>query len=259
MNIALIKKLKNKCVRNIIEASINLLVLGNKRKNYRQNLFEEMLSYAGDEVYHQRILEIGPKDGQDTNRLLTLKPKELCVIDLPNKEESNKLWLKELKADPIKYFSGNIMYDRFFEEGYFNLIWFTGVLYHNPEQLRMIRLLYDLLKPKGILVIESATTKERSLQKKNVVQINYPPLDNYKKKKHISHNVTHLPSRKAVWSWLSMVGFCDINKSICHRKQSVFLGRHRIAYICRRPAKKDPRQGTYYAHTISPYPVGKSL
>ena len=40
-----------------------------------------------------------------------------------------------------------------------DLVWCAGVLYHNPEQLRMVRLLYDLLEPGDVLVLESATTR----------------------------------------------------------------------------------------------------
>jgi len=32
-----------------------------------------------------RILEIGPKDGEDTQRLLTLTPDHLTLLDLPGR------------------------------------------------------------------------------------------------------------------------------------------------------------------------------
>ena len=35
-----------------------------------------------------RILEIGPKDGEETKRLLTLNPDVLVLVDLPDKETS---------------------------------------------------------------------------------------------------------------------------------------------------------------------------
>ena len=46
--------------------------------------------------------------------------------------------------------------------GKFDLIWFTGVLYHNPEQLRFIKKLYNLLNDKGYLVLESSTVRSLS-------------------------------------------------------------------------------------------------
>ncbi len=238
---------------------VDRLVLGKKRRNYRETLFKELLAYSINEHYH-KILEIGPKDGLGTKRLLNFNPEELCLIDLANKEEGNKVWLKKLHSKNLKYITGNIMYDKFFEEESFDLIWCTGVLYHNPEQLRMVRLLYDLLKPKGVLVIESATIKEGGcLRKRNVIQINYPPSDAYKKKYHISHNITHLPSWSAVWSWLSMVGFEDIQKSHCHERQSISLSKTRVAYIARKPEEAKKGVGAYYAFTNSSYEIGKSF
>ena len=43
--------------------------------------------------------------------------------------------------------------------GKFDLIWFTGVIYHNPEQLRFLYKLYNQLNTKGVLVLESSTIR----------------------------------------------------------------------------------------------------
>ena len=43
-----------------------------------------------------RILEIGPKDGKDTLRLLGLGPEALVLIDLPRMQATNEAWLREL-------------------------------------------------------------------------------------------------------------------------------------------------------------------
>ena len=55
--------------------------------------------------------------------------------------------------------------------GKFDLVYFTGVLYHNPEQLRFIQKLYDKLNYGGVLVFESATTRKRKFINENVVEI----------------------------------------------------------------------------------------
>src|SRR5262245_17997209 len=70
------------------------------------------------------------------------------------------------------------------------------VLYHNPEQLRMIRRLWDLLKPGGVLVLESAVTRRRALLGENCVEIISPPSEAVMKKYHLSLNITHLPSSR---------------------------------------------------------------
>lgn len=244
-------------IKVVLMFILDKLIIGSKIKNYREALFEELLSYSGEKSDYKNILEIGPKDGMDTKRLLTLPHEELCLIDLPSKEESNKQWVNELNNGSIGYYTGNIMYNKFFNNEYFDLIWCTGVLYHNPEQLRMIRILFDLLKPGGVLVIESATVPEINLRNKNVVKIIYPFNEKYKKKYHISKNITHLPSSKAIWSWLKMIGFNDIIRSHCHKKQSIFLSRGRTAYICSKSENENVKENFYYNDTD--YKIGRSI
>jgi SAM-dependent methyltransferase len=226
--------------------------------DYRDYLFFELKDYlAGDRP--KRILEIGPKDGKDTNHLLTLEPERLVLIDLPSMKETNALWLERLKSEKIEYLSANFMYSPEVEKlEPFDCIWCTGVIYHNPEQLRMMRRLFDLLKPQGLLVIESATIRRRKLRDQCVVEIIYPASEEYARKYHMSVNVTHLPSASAIEAWLKMVGFQDIQPSSCHRKQSAALAKNRVAFLCR---KKDPESGaTYYTPVKEEkYIVGKAL
>jgi SAM-dependent methyltransferase len=235
-------------------------ILGKTAKSvdYREYLFHELRDYL-KEVRPKRILEIGPRDGKDTIRLLTLEPDSLVIIDLPGMEESNALWLNCLNSKRIEYLSANFMYAK--ELAHlepFDCIWCTGVLYHNPEQLRMIRKLYDFLKAQGVLVIESATIRRRELRDYQCVEIIYPASPEYKRKYHVSQNVTHLPSASAMKAWLKMVGFHDVQRSNCHKKQSAGLARDRAAFICRKRASDSG--GMYYA-TVSEgkYLVGKAL
>ena len=59
--------------------------------------------------------------------------------------------------------------------GKFRLIWCTGVLYHNAEQLRFLRKLFNLLEDDGYLVLESATLRlSAKLRQGNYVEIFYP-------------------------------------------------------------------------------------
>ena len=48
-------------------------------------------------------MEIGPKDGEDTERLHTLNPKELIMFDLPDKTEQNEKWKDKLKDNDKLY------------------------------------------------------------------------------------------------------------------------------------------------------------
>lgn len=54
---------------------------------YRVHLFHELIDMAGKEAFAgKRILEIGPKDGLDSLRLVELGPSELCMVELPEKK-----------------------------------------------------------------------------------------------------------------------------------------------------------------------------
>jgi len=224
--------------------------------DYRQHLFDELKAYLANEV-PRRVLEIGPKDGKDTVRLLELRPERLTLVDLPGREESNDPWLRAIASPAVEYVSANIMYsDRVQRLDPFDLVWCTGVLYHNPEQLRMVRRLYDLLRPGGVLVLESATTRNPRLRGQNCVEILFPPDVELKKKYHVSLNINHLPSALAIRSWLQMVGFTDVQPSGCHRAVSKALARDRAAYVARRPLTA--AEGLYYT-ADGGFVIGKAL
>lgn len=155
----------------------------------------------------KRILEVGPKHGKDTMLLATLHPSELVLVDLPEKDSLTKKWLPHVPSERLTYLEGNILYltdEQFQQLGTFDLIFCLGVLYHNIEQLRLLKRLFDICKVEGAVVIESATTRNKKLEKLNVVEIHWP--EPYRG----VQTITHLPSRLAIKSWLEMVGFQDI-------------------------------------------------
>jgi SAM-dependent methyltransferase len=152
-----------------------------------------------------RILEVGPKHGLDTRLLATLEPSELVTVDLPEKAGEIASWLPEV---PIaRHVEANVLYlderERA-ELGSFDLVWCLGVLYHNAEQLRLLRRLYELTAEGGLVVIESATTRNRILAGRNLVELHWP--ETYRS----VPTITHLPTRRAIASWLEMVGFTDV-------------------------------------------------
>jgi SAM-dependent methyltransferase len=204
-----------------------------------------------------RILEIGPRDGEDTRRLVTLGAEQLVLVDLPNQKEKISKWLPELGSAPIEVAYGNVMYDRAFDSiTPFDIVWCTGVLYHNPEQLRFIRQLFDLTAPEGLLVLETATARRRQMRNENCVEIWFPPNKASSRSYHLSENVTHLPSVKAVQSWLGMFGFVDVVRSSCHRRVTRSLAADRAAFIARRPV--NPDAAGYYRHVSHEFPLGRT-
>ena len=138
--------------------------------------------------------------------LATFNPNELVLIDLPEKDSLVKEWLPQLPCNTT-YLEGNILYlteEQYRYLGTFDLIWCLGVLYHNVEQIRLLKRLFDLTNPGGMVVIESATTRNKKLEKLNVVEIHWP--NAYRR----VQTVTHLPSRLAIKSWFEMVGFSNV-------------------------------------------------
>ena len=197
---------------------------------YRVYLFEELLALSKENFFEgKRVLEIGPKDGLDTKRLATLQPKEVVTIDLPEKQVANQEWMGAI-ACPHRHIEANLMYmsqQEYSDLGLFDLIWCTGVLYHNAEQLRFLRRLFQLMNPNGYLVLESATARNLSkkLREGCYVEIYYP--QTYRD----TGTVTHLPTANAIKAWLKMVGFEDVYDSDCHARQDKRLVAYRMACI----------------------------
>lgn len=224
------------------------------RPDYRAYLFEDLMARLGGRR-PARILEIGPKDGDDTRRLAGLAPQQLVLVDLPSQKDRVQQWLPGITEAPVELLIGNIMYDPVLDGAApFDLVWCTGVLYHNPEQLRFVRQLFDLTAPEGLLVLESATARRARTRNENCVEIWHPPDEAVSSGYHLSINITHLPSRRAIESWMAMIGFDEVQRSNCHRRVSRGLGATRAAYIARRPATSDT--GTYYWNAGLDYRVG---
>ena len=230
--------------------------LSGRNADYRSILFDELISrLAGAKP--RRILEIGPRDGEDSRRLVTLRPDKFVLVDLPNQQGRIEQWLPTLRDCPAELVIGNIMYDaRFDDMEPFDVVWCTGVLYHNPEQLRFVRQLFDLTASGGLLILETATARRPRTRNENCVEIWYPPDKAAGRAYHVSANVTHLPSARAVYSWMQMIGFTDIEKSACHRAVGRALAADRVAYIARRP--RNEGQGIYYGHAGHEFPIGRA-
>jgi 2-polyprenyl-3-methyl-5-hydroxy-6-metoxy-1,4-benzoquinol methylase len=125
-----------------------------------------------DELAGKRILEIGPKHGLDSLRLAGLDPAELVLVDLPEKTPLVREWLPQVQVIAnTRYVEGNLLYlspSELGDLGKFDLVWCLGVLYHNAEQLRLIRRLRSLCT--GLVVIES----EIDPSSENLVRLHWP-------------------------------------------------------------------------------------
>lgn len=224
---------------------------------YRVHLFRELLDLAGAEAFTGgRVLEIGPRDGLDSKRIAGLGPAELVMIDLPEKRGVTAAWLPEITC-PHRYIEANFMYmpaDEVSALGAFRLIWCTGVIYHNAEQLRFLRKLYKRLDPGGYLVLESSTLRQPwYLRKGNYVQLHFP--ETFRN----TGTVTHLPTARAIKTWLQMVGFKEIRDSACFEPENRNVRNLRMACISRKTDEDDA--SVYYGKSgLNPdYRFGDSV
>src|SRR5262249_12108815 len=110
--------------------------------------------------------------------------------------------------------------------------------------------------PGGLLVIESATARRPGTRNRNCVEIWYPPDKAAANRQHLSTNITHLPSAKAIESWLQMIGFAGIERSQCHRRVTRSLAASRAAYLAERPT--EGATGTYYASQGGDFAIGRA-
>ena len=144
-------------------------------------------------------------------------------------------------------------------EAPFDLIWFTGVLYHNPEQFRFVKRLFNILKLGGMLVIETATSRKIGMDKKFVVVEIWDEIKpRIKKKYHLSKNISHFPKKSAIKNWLGLVGLESIISSNCYRTHPL-LGLNRAAFFATKPFKANIKnKQTYYNIANLKYEVGES-
>jgi SAM-dependent methyltransferase len=173
-------------------------------------VFRHLLASGVLEPYRGgRILEIGPKHGEDSRLLASLDPAELVLLELPEKHDMVRTWLDDVsERAPTRLVEGNLLYlspEALVGLGTFDLVWCLGVIYHNVEQLRLLRRLFHLTRPGGCLVLESSTTRNRVLARMNAVEIHWP--ERYRGQQ----TITHHPSRKALASWLEMVGYGSVS------------------------------------------------
>lgn len=253
--------------------------------NYREVIFTALTRIKPD-LGGLRVLEVGPKDGKDSHRLASLGPESLVMLDIPSDYAINATsaatwprekipeWYDAIRCQGKSYWEANILYlkpEELAAFGHFDLIWCTGVLYHNPESLRFMKRLFNLMSPGGVLILETSLTQHPVLKNYNCVEILWPKsqrclrvgddddrlisskveLDS-NQSKSIKSNISHLPSRKAVLSWLEMCGFQEIEEI------PTPVDRWRLALS----AKKGDFPGYTYSNRgpkPSPYRIGDSL
>lgn len=148
-------------------------------------------------------LEIGPKHGNHTAYIDKHCPKSITLVELPSKQEYLSRWVSTLKSPTEVCYTDFL---RFTSSKKFGLLLFCGVLYHNTEQLRLLKKLRSMSTDDGILVLETATCRTTSLQDTNLIEVFWP--ERYRG----VNTIVFLPTKKAVISLVEMSGWDVIFK-----------------------------------------------
>jgi hypothetical protein len=148
------------------------------------------------DVAGKHVLEIGPKHGLHTRFICQKNPASVTCVELECKRTLVNKWSKNLQ---VEFRFGDFL-NLDFDQKY-DLILFAGVIYHNIEQIRMLRKLRTLASDNCALIFESSCIRDKKLIDENVIQIFWP--DQFRK----TPTVRFMPSKRAAISMLEMAGW----------------------------------------------------
>lgn len=178
------------------------------------------------QISGKHVLEIGPKHGIDTRFIASLGPESITCVELESKRKIVEKWIDKVTPCPDVHFCELLRYQT---DRRFDVILFCAVIYHNIEQIRMLRKLHSLGSPGATMVFESAAIRDDDyLANQCVIQVFWPKSYRAEQGNHI-----HLiPSIQACRAMLGMSAWDIIfeeivNKSaqyraICRRSDSAF-------------------------------------
>ena len=155
------------------------------------------------------ILEIGPKHGYHTQCLDAYEPHSMTCVESPTKFRDaevfynyNARWMPRIKCDSFDFHYTD--FANFYTNNKYNLLFYTGVIYHNIDQISHLRKLYELASENAYMIFGSSTTRNEKLKDMNVIEVHYPPYSPYYK--GVKSCKFH-PSRIACMSMLEMTGW----------------------------------------------------
>lgn len=162
---------------------------------------------SGFDPAGEDVLEIGPKHGLHTRLIDVHGPRSITCVDLPSKREHVQPWMDKLTVPHEFTFSDFL---RFKTDKKFGLIMFAGVLYHNVEQVRMLKKLRSMAKPECHMIFESSCTRTDEFRNKNVIEVHWP--DRFRG----VETIIFMPSKSACKSMLEVAGWQCVEDSDSH-------------------------------------------
>ena len=202
---------------------------------------QRALSEVNFDTESIRYFEVGPKHGLHTLAIDSYQPMSITCVEAPNKIRSNEMfkiqngsWINLVKTERF-----DIHYQDFSEyttENKFDLIFYSGIIYHNTDQIGHLKKLHSIANTGAYLAFESSTSRNEVIKDLNVIEVHHPPYSGlYRGIETCSFH----PTKKACKSMLEITGWEIIDDSDNHEE---FSSPERISILCK---KSDPKRNRH--------------
>ncbi len=131
------------------------------------------------------------------------------MLELSQKDSYIQEWIHEIKCPHQVVFESIIVAESLMKMEKFELIFFTGVLYHNVEHFKILNILRRCLTDTGIMIFQTSVDLEHEGAVINI-KWNSP-----EQKGSYAH-----PTKEAVLKMLAMTGWDNINIFTRYRPNS---------------------------------------
>jgi len=197
--------INEKIIPEINELNVNFIYDKAADERIRVKGVNSVLEQTLDEVIdkksfkNKRVLEIGPKFGHHSLWIdKNLNPSYFLMLELPSKKDFSKNWLPGINCPHEIIFEDILICKSLLEKEPFDLVFFTGVLYHNVEQIKILNILWNVIHPNGTMLLQSTVYREEE----SLIRLSWQPgkLGGY-----------CYPSPKALLTMLAMTGWNKIS------------------------------------------------
>lgn len=188
------------------------------------------------------FFEVGPKHGMHTLMIDEHNPKSITCVEAPNKLRSNdrfagenRRWVPHIKTENFELHYQD--FDNFVSDRKYNLLFYTGVFYHNVNQIGQLQKLYNISSDDAYMIFESSTTRNEEYMDKNIIEVHYPPYSPMFR--DVQTCVFH-PSKLACKTMLNIAGWDIVATSDDYEDT---LNPERINILCK---KGIPRKNRHF-------------
>jgi len=201
---------------------------------------QNALAAVGFDASGIKYFEVGPKHGLHTVAIDNYHPESITCVEAPNKFRSNEIfsrqngsWVGLVKTEKFDFHYQD--FSEYTANKTFDLLFYSGIIYHNIDQIGQLRKLHEIASPGAYLAFESSTTRTESLIDLNVIEVHHPPYSSMYR--DVETCLFH-PSKKACKSMLEITGWEIVDDSDNHEE---FSSLDRISILCKKSTPKRNR------------------